>query len=358
MRFPPSTIRLLASAACAAALLAQRESTHRNDSPASARVGKPRGSAALHRAAFRAAGEEKSALASQARDLAAAPASAIHVDTLREILLALAEEDPRFAMELACAASLRMANDTPLAAVIAARLAERDPAAALLLVRGLDERTATGQAAYAAVFDAMSEHGDFADALQVVRSVCATETHAGFMQRIVLEWAATSPAAALGWIRDVPDTALRDRLLIEAGQNRFALDPAQAAELTLQVRDPALRVASLTETLLGWFDADPAAATRWLDRFPPHVDLDYFAARIATLPALAASRIDVALSWAESIVQPELRLEALTTLIGTWGQQDAAAAVHYVSNATSLTALQKNALLACVRNASAPALKE
>jgi hypothetical protein len=362
MRLFSSPTRLFASAACAAALLGQRELTRRGAAAATESVGKDlfltahgAGPAITAPTAGRGVRQAESALAAQAREFAANLGDS--VEPLQEILLTLAQENPRLALELACSSPLRLVNDTPLAGLIAARLADRDPATALLLLRSLDPRTLGGHAAYVAVFDAMGQRDDFVGALQSVGALCAAETQAGFIQRIVLDWCATSPEAALTWIRALPDAAMHDRLLVEAGQSRFALDPAQAAELALQVRDPALRVASLTETLFGWFDADPAGVTQWLDRFPPNADLDHFAARIATLPELSATRIDVALGWAESITQPELRLQSLATLIDNWSRHDAAAATHYISTAIGLTLGERTTLLARARSTTRPGPK-
>ncbi len=100
------------------------------------------------------------------------------------------------------------------------------------------------------------------------------------LETVAYDWTGREPRAALGWIVNVPDPTLRERLLAVGAKAIAANDPDLAVTwLNAAVNSPGI----LNDTALvlaeTWADRNPAAAAQWVARLPesearePAVDL-------------------------------------------------------------------------------------
>ena len=91
-----------------------------------------------------------------------------------------------------------------------------------------------------------------------------------------------------------------------------------------------------------------------MDRLDPNRDLDAGAAAVATTPVIVEKKPDVATSWAESIVDPELRANTLLDVIRLWAERDPAAARSYAVNSPALPPETRTVALASINESATP----
>jgi hypothetical protein len=163
-----------------------------------------------------------------------------------------------------------------------------------------------------------------------------TEFRAAWLCTVYNQWATYQPQAALAALEKIPDTAacLEARAGLFAGWSNS--DPALLVSYAQTLPTGDTRLQALNEGLSQWVQRDPVAASAWMDKFDPSPDLDAGAAAVAIAPALVAKKPDVAVSWAESITDPELRANTLLDLIQLWAQHDPNAARHYAATSPAL----------------------
>ena len=296
-------------------------------------------------------------------------------EEMRRVLAALAAHDPASAIEMARqqiptarrgeahAAILKVwSQSAPEAAwrwvlanpeaagsgqpgVVLMQVAGRDPALALRFAAELAAaRPDRAEEAYASVFSVMMQAGDYTAALHAVRQIADPALQSTLTQPIVAHWAVYQPDAVIGWLRSISDPAARDRLMNNVTQSLAVTEPRRAAEIAVTIQTAETRRTALTDAVTAWFDANPAEATAWVDRFDPHPDLDGIAATIATMPAIVATRADVAVGWAESITEEKLRLRSLSTIVSAWAGRDRAAALRYVETSPALNGEERHEL--------------
>lgn len=178
---------------------------------------------------------------------------------------------------------------------------------------------------------------------------------------VALRFAATGGAESLDWLDSTfsllaeqdPEKAALTALArpeaegfstvarIWAGQ-----DPARLAGFAMERLEGISRALALEEALPQWLARDPVAVSGWLDRFEPAAELDAGVSALALLPALARPHPDVALGWAASIVDPELRARTLASVATQWAEVNPFAARQHVSIAGELTLADRLNLLA------------
>jgi hypothetical protein len=149
-------------------------------------------------------------------------------------------------------------------------------------------------------------------------------------------WAQYQPDAAVTAASQLPDDTARTEALQGVITGWAMSDPAALVTRADKLPAGETRAIALREGLQQWVSLDPVAASSWMDRLDPSPDLDAGAAAVATTPVIVEKKPDVAASWAESIVDPELRANTLLDLIRLWAERDPAAARSYASNSPAL----------------------
>ena len=126
-------------------------------------------------------------------------------------------------------------------------------------------------------------------------------------------------------------------------------DPAGLVSYAQTLPAGETRLNALRDGLSQWVYRDPKAATEWMDSHDPNPDLDAGAAAVAVLPALVEQKPDIAASWAESITDPELRINTLLDLIRIWGARDPTGARNYVATTSALPADRRELALSSLQ---------
>jgi hypothetical protein len=159
------------------------------------------------------------------------------------------------------------------------------------------------------------------------------------------KWAEYQPEDALNAAAAVTDPSARSTALQNIATGWAAASPATMARYAEQLPPGEWRQTVLREALQSWVRADTAAAIKWIEKYDPEPALDSGTAAIATLPALIAVKPDIAASWAESIVDPELRESTLGDVIRLWARADAEAARKYALTSNVLDPVARAHLL-------------
>jgi hypothetical protein len=107
------------------------------------------------------------------------------------------------------------------------------------------------------------------------------------------------------------------------------------AEFALSNLTPAQQDPALSRALTCWADTDPAAAAAWINQNNLGAQSDAGAAEIARSPQLAQTP-NVAVNWAESIVDPNLRFQTLASIFNSWSQSNPAAARQYLESSSDI----------------------
>lgn len=152
------------------------------------------------------------------------------------------------------------------------------------------------------------------------------ELRAGWMATAYSKWAEYQPEQAASAANAIPDLELRKLALHGIVGGWGAVNPAALVAFALQLPPESDQAAILSQSLEYWVKRDPQNAAAWIDRNENRPELDPGVAAVATMPGIKA---DVALTWAESISNPQLRSETLVMVVRNWLTSDPAGARNY-----------------------------
>lgn len=293
-------------------------------------------------------------------------------DPLRALALARAETEAG-ARERFLAAILRVwaTRDPSAAAAQALALPTADRAAAVAAVlQGavcdpatavrLAERLCRDDQARArehgnALIAALEEAGDYRTAVRFATTADSSdgEDRLKWTQAAFGLWASREPERAVIATLELPDAGARYEALLAVVGDWVRVDPHGLTEFVLQLPAGADRANVLGEALQLWVHNNPKAAAEWMDRLEPSPELDAGVAALATLPQLVGQRPAVALSWAESIVNPEQRSNSVTAILRQWVATDPEAARAYAERSADLSSADRLVILAVLVPAAA-----
>jgi hypothetical protein len=127
------------------------------------------------------------------------------------------------------------------------------------------------------------------------------------------------------------------------------LNPAGALAFVGSLERGAERREWIGAAVRLWAARDLEAASSWVNALPIDRESDPAIAAIALCPALYQQSHDTALLWAETVVDPKLRWEAICTVAQDWARRDANAAEAYLVNCRALTSEERSQAIAHVR---------
>ena len=185
-------------------------------------------------------------------------------------------------------------------------------------------------------------------------STAPGEFRAYWLSTAFAQWARYQPASAIAAAEKFPDTTTRADALQGVISGWSASDPASLVTYAATLPPGDLRASALRDGLQQWVSLDPVAASAWMDRLDPSTELDAGAAAVATTPVIVEKKPGVATSWAESIVDPELRANTLLDLISLWSTTDPAAARSYAATSPALRPQTRAVALASFTERSGP----
>lgn len=260
------------------------------------------------------------------------------------------------APEDAVAWVLRQPADKNAAPDIAAILAgvAPNPATAFAVVRQLAEaRPAHVAEQGSALITALAEAGHFSSAASFALTGPAAQREA-WTTAAFARWSEQQPQAATNAAIALVDPTLRDLAWRASIANWAQSEPPSLADYALRLPSGEARTYALGEALRLWIESDPARAAHWIDQLDPGRETDLAVSLVATNPALARRRPDVALSWAESIAEPTARSRAVARVVRVWADEDPSAANGYARTASALLPEDREDLLPGERFAPHP----
>jgi hypothetical protein len=223
------------------------------------------------------------------------------------------------------------ARDVALGAVVrgAARQADLKLAEAVLarVNAAFPEGSATRRWEFVAV---LGGRGEFAGAVDFAMRA-GQDDRGDLLQVAFGSWACARPEEAATAVLAISDAAKRGPAWDAVVARWAAGDPEKLTMFAVGLRDEPARRRALAQALPQWILRSPAEATAWLERRPPSAELDPGAAAVGSFAPLARQRPEVAMEWAESIVNADLRRQTVASVMCIWMQADPAAAGAYAA---------------------------
>jgi hypothetical protein len=226
------------------------------------------------------------------------------------------------------------------------KLAKADPDRAMKLAAALPGRDESFyQQAYGTVITSVANEGRYADARKMVESIPSPVIREQLTSELAGTWGRYQPKQAAQWLLGFPEGSMREGALGNVAYSWAQIDPLGAANFAASLPPGGSRKQALVNTVIAWADKDISSASAWLDKFDAQRDNDAAVAAIATSPKVVQQNPEVALSWAESIVGPEDRAEAIGQIAAQWAERDRNAARKYLEKTNLLDATQRAELI-------------
>ena len=216
------------------------------------------------------------------------------------------------------------------------QVAKDDPAlAARLAAEFSRERPEDAVAMSLTAMRGMTYNGNFDAAVRLASDVRlpANEDQGVLMNYAAGQWARTDPRQAADWVERIPPGVTHDQALIGLGASWAEVDPERAADFAVQLPHGPPRQLALQQAIGNWILVDPGAAGRWINQFELDQDFDQAIVALATLPSLADEHVELALSWASTIIDVRMRSAALGLIISNWAARQPTQAMGYLRSA-------------------------
>jgi hypothetical protein len=315
----------------------------------------------------------------QWRRLNSQPGTVARNQAMAALLEALAASDPQRALALAQAEKNLILRDTLLHASLRGwgRTAAEDAVNWALANTEASDRSA----AIAAIFSGAA--GNPGEALSVAQRMCVNDPAgaAGYGNSIIDAFCdAGDFSAAVQFVANADNDAHRSIWMAEAYSRWAALQPEQAAQAAAALTDPVARNEALHGIIGGWAQADPAGLTQFLADLPPGGDrgsmlgqalqswaqldpgavADWINSRgdspdydegVAAVAGASFIKTDVALGWAESINDPQLRSATLANVLHNWVLEDLPAAKQFFDSTKDLLPADRQQISEIISNA-------
>jgi len=227
------------------------------------------------------------------------------------------------------------AREAALTSVFAGALAV-DPEAAVHLCNLVCQQDPGGAAGYGSrLIDALSEAGDFGAAAQLAGQGDGTVQRSIWMAEAYSKWAELQPTQAAAAAVAITDPDIKNEALHGVVGGWASTDPAGLANFLSQLPSGGDRGLMLGQALQSWVGQDPVAAANWINANATAFgqDLDQGVESVATLNTL---KPELAVAWAESIYNDQLRSTALTDILRNWALTDPSAARNFFETTQEL----------------------
>jgi hypothetical protein len=202
------------------------------------------------------------------------------------------------------------------------------------------------------LISALAESGQFARAADFAAD-STTKCHVSWMLVAYSRWAEYQPQAAAAAAMQITDPDLRETALNAVIVGWSPTDPKGLVEFTQNNLPSAQQNTALSSAIGFWADSDPLGAANWINQNNPGEASDPGVAKIALSPQLARNP-EIAVGWAESIANADLRLEALGSVLKQWTATDPAAAKSFIEYSPVLASEDRSAFRAHVEEPPAP----
>ncbi len=243
-----------------------------------------------------------------------------------------ARTSPTNAANWAMALSDSNARERALATVFAGAVAG-SPDGAVQLGKQLFQQDPNNAAGYGtSLIEALCAAGNFETAIKMAGEGDPA-TRPNWMAGAWSKWAEFQPDQAAAAAAAITDPTLRDQALHGIIGGWAEADPASLVQFMTQLPADGEKSSMVSQALQRWARVDPQAASEWLNNVAPGPEMDEGVAAVATMDSL---KPDVAIGWAESVVDPKLRSETLVTVLRNWVTMDLPTAENYLNNTHDL----------------------
>ncbi len=182
------------------------------------------------------------------------------------------------------------------------------------------------------LIDALCDAGNFQVAVKMAAS--GDESQRSFwLGQAYSKWAALQPQQAAQAAAAMEDSPLKNLALHGVVGGWSQADPGSTVQFILQLPSNSESTPLLSQALERWTKVDLKAASDWIDNHEAGAAMDAGVASVATKERLPP---DVAIGWAESVVNPKLRSETLVSVLRNWATSDLAAAKRYFETSQNL----------------------
>ena len=174
----------------------------------------------------------------------------------------------------------------------------------------------------------LADAGRFSAALEVALSVSEELRHAA-ISSVFSRWADEHPKAAAAAAITLSDDAQRNVAWHAVATRWSENDPASLAAHAWSLDDESLRGRALDSALPRWLERDEPAALAWVGALPSSRASDPAVALVAGRPSLIEHDPELAVCWAETIADANLRSRTLAAITRAWLLADPEAATRY-----------------------------
>jgi hypothetical protein len=261
------------------------------------------------------------------------------------VLQAWGEMNPRAALDWAL---VRDENERFVRVEAVLRGGIAQPATMLELGREwLAEGSETGTAYATALVGALSAKGDFETALQLAKEGPA-DSRADWLANVFQRWPAANPEGAVKALEELLDGKMRDAAIHALATGWPAQSASSLAQMALGMPQGEGRTFALSSALDKWCLNDPVGMAEWMNQIEPSRETDFAIAALVTRTDSLERSPEVALGWAESINDGQIRSDALKHVLKEWSRTNQAAAQGYILKSGSIPAEQRGEFLQAV----------
>jgi len=151
------------------------------------------------------------------------------------------------------------------------------------------------------------------------------------------EWSRYDPQKAAEWANNLGDgTAARQWAMTSLGASWAKSDPQAVADFAAQLPSGVVRQNMMATALGSWATDQPDQVAAWLNQHTYDPDFDQVVRSMAISPKVAANP-QVAIAWANVIMDDNIRLQTLNLIMRQWLEQDTEAANAYLKTTTDLS---------------------
>jgi hypothetical protein len=146
------------------------------------------------------------------------------------------------------------------------------------------------------------------------------------ISQVAAQWVETDTAAALAWVRALPDSPAKVKAELQTCYRWTELDPVAASAYAARAQN-----LQLVKTVAGkWAESNPAAALSWAQTLPEGIAQGRALSGVAA--TWAQTHPQAAATYAASLSQPVLRSDVIASVASTWAFSDSQAAGAWVKS--------------------------